>query len=68
MYDTHHVVLNLKDTVTAATFTHTFTVPAASPFGTTTAYAGFTASTGAQTSYAQILDWTLESQGPCGKD
>jgi len=65
-YDSHHVILKLKDTVTAATFSHTFNLPAVSPFGAATAFAGFSGSTGAQTSYAQILDWTLESQGLCG--
>ena len=65
-YDSHHLVLNLKDTVTAATFTHTWALPTTSPFGATSAYAGFTSSTGVTTSYAQILDWTLESEGVCG--
>lgn len=64
-YDTHFLNLTLTDTVTSATFTHSFHLPAASPFGAPTAFAGFTASTGAQTSAAQILDWTLESKGSC---
>ncbi|MGA2350935.1 MAG: choice-of-anchor tandem repeat GloVer-containing protein [Terracidiphilus sp.] len=67
-YDTHFLTLNLKDTVTAATFTHTFHLPPVSPFGAPSAYAGFTASTGLQTSTAQIIDWTLESEGSCRKE
>jgi hypothetical protein len=67
-YDTHFLTVTLKDTVTSATFTHTYHLPAVSSFGASTAYAGFTASTGAQTSTAQILDWTLESAGRCRRD
>jgi len=67
-FDTHFLNLTLKDTLTSATFTHSFHLPAVSPFGASTAFAGFTASTGAQTSTAQILDWGLVSAGRCRWD
>jgi hypothetical protein len=67
-FEPHFLTLILRDTSTSATFTHTFHLPAVSPFGAPTAYAGFTASTGAQTSTAQILDWALISEGRCGDD
>ncbi len=65
-WDSKFMTLDLTDTVTAKHFNHTFALPAASPFGVPTAYAGFTAGTGALTSTAQILQWTLESAGACG--
>ena len=65
-YEPHFVTLNLTDTVTSATFTHTFNIPAVSPIGATTAFAGFTASTGTLTSTTQILNWVLISADPCG--
>jgi len=65
-YEPHFVTLNLIDTVTSKTFTHTFNLPAVSPIGSSTAYASFTAGTGGATSTTQILNWTLISADPCG--
>ncbi len=64
--DSKFLTLSLEDTTTTKTFQHVFPLPTASPFGVPTAYAGFTAGTGGNSSNAQILNWTLESAGACG--
>lgn len=64
-WDSSWLTLDLTDTVTAAHFTHSFPLPATNPFGSASAYAGFTAATGALTSTAQVLYWGLQSEGAC---
>jgi uncharacterized repeat protein (TIGR03803 family) len=64
--DSQFLTLELEDTQTGKTFQHVFPLPTANPFGAPTAYAGFTAGTGGNTSRAQILNWVLESAGACG--
>jgi hypothetical protein len=53
------LTLTLTDTKTGAAFTKAFTVNIPSTVGATTAYAGFTASTGALTATQKILTWSL---------
>jgi Chitobiase/beta-hexosaminidase C-terminal domain len=49
----------ITDKTTAATATASFAVNVASSVGSTTAYAGFTGSTGGMTAVQNILDWTM---------
>jgi hypothetical protein len=51
------MTVTLTDKVTGATVSETFTVNVASSVGASTAYVGFTGSTGAFTSVQNILDW-----------
>ena len=53
--------LILTDKVTEATVTEEFTVNIPSGVGATTAYAGFTGSTGGMTATQNILDWTFSN-------
>ena len=64
-YDSLFLTLDLVDVVTGNHFTHNFHLPPTSPFTSPYAYVGFTASTGAATSDAQVLAWILESAGAC---
>jgi len=61
------LVLNIKDTVTNAVFTKTYTLamPIPAQLGNvTTAYAGFTGGTGGVSSTQNILTWTLGPLAP----
>jgi hypothetical protein len=58
VYSGNTLTLTLTDKTTSATVTKTFAVNIASSVGGTTAYVGFTGSTGAYTSIQNILDWT----------
>jgi hypothetical protein len=53
--------LILTDKVTEATVTEEFTVNIPGGVGATTAYAGFTGSTGGMTATQNILDWTFSN-------
>jgi uncharacterized repeat protein (TIGR03803 family) len=64
-YDSLYLTLDLKDMVTGIHFKHNFRMPEGNPFGATTAYAGFTAATGTQTSKTLVGSWSLESAGVC---
>jgi len=55
------LTLTLTDSTTKASFTKAFTVNIASSVGASTAYVGFTGSTGAFTSVQNILDWTFKN-------
>jgi hypothetical protein len=58
-YDGTNLTLVLTDTVTAQSFTKTWTINIPSIVGSGTAYAGFTAATGGLTMTTDILNWTL---------
>ena len=64
-YDSVFLTLDLVDVVTGNHLTHNFHLPPTSPFTSPSAYVGFTASTSALTSNAQVIAWILESAGPC---
>jgi hypothetical protein len=55
------LTVTLTDKVTGGTVTETFTVNIASNVGASTAYVGFTGSTGTQASVQNILDWTYSN-------
>lgn len=57
-YDGTTLTLQLLDTVTNKTFTMTKAINIPSVIGSSTAYVGFTGSTGGLTSIQQILTWT----------
>jgi hypothetical protein len=52
------LTVTLTDKTTGGTATESFTVNVPSSIGSSTAYAGFTGSTGAYTAVQNILDWT----------
>lgn len=53
------MTLTLTDTVTAATWRHSFTIDIPKTIGGTLAYVGFTGATGADVAVQQILNWTF---------
>jgi hypothetical protein len=55
------LTVTVTDATTGASFTHAFTVNIASTVGSSSAYTGFTASTGASTAVQRILDWTYKN-------
>jgi hypothetical protein len=57
--DGNNLTETITDATTGASFTHTYSGNIASVLGTSTAYAGFTASTGALTAVQNILSWTF---------
>jgi uncharacterized repeat protein (TIGR03803 family) len=63
--DRYNLTLDLTDVQTSAHFSRNFALPIDDPFGTYSAYVGFTAGTGAKTSKTEILDWSLESAASC---
>ncbi len=64
-YDGTLLTLTINDRTTNATFRNTFPVDIAGVVGGPTAYAGFTASTGAETAVQSILNWQLYSSECC---
>jgi flagellar biosynthesis/type III secretory pathway chaperone len=58
-YNGTTLTLTLTDTVTNASFTASTTINIPATVGGDTAYVGFTASTGGETSVQQILNWTF---------
>ncbi len=59
-YDgTGTLTMTLTNTVSSATWSHTFAIDIPETIGSTTAYAGFTGSTGVNTAIQQILSWTF---------
>ena len=61
VYDGSGLNLSLTDQITKAVFTTKFPVNLAELLGNPTAYAGFTAGTGAETAIQSILNWQLTS-------
>jgi hypothetical protein len=57
-YSGNTLSLTMTDTVTGAKFSRNFTVNIASTVGASTAYVGFTGSTGGATSVQSIQSWT----------
>ena len=55
------MMVTVTDNSTGASFTTSFTVNVASSVGASTAYVGFTGSTGSLTSTQNILDWTFHN-------
>jgi hypothetical protein len=62
-YDGTNLAMTIMDTVTQATFSHTFQVNIPSIVGSSTAYVGFTGGTGGLTAIQDITNWTYVS-GP----
>jgi hypothetical protein len=58
-YDGITLKMTLTDTVTNATFTHSFPIDIPQTVGGPTAYVGFTGGSGSLTSTIQILTWTF---------
>ena len=63
-YDGTTLTVTIKDSTTQATFTHSYAVSIASVIGNSTAYVGFTASTGTATATQDILTWTYAPTAP----
>jgi len=61
-YDGTTLVVNITDTVTAATATQSYVVNIPATVGSNTAFAGFTAGTGASIAAQNILTWNFNSQ------
>jgi len=59
--DGNNLTETVTDATTGASFTHTYAGSVASVLGTSTAYVGFTASTGGFTAVQNILSWTFTS-------
>ncbi len=60
-YDGANLAMTITDSTTAASFTHTWAVDIPGTVGGTTAFAGFTGSTGGFTASQKILTWTMSS-------
>ncbi len=58
-YDGASLAMTMKDTVTGATFSKTWTIDIPATVGASTAYVGFTAGTGGRTATQRVIDWTL---------
>jgi hypothetical protein len=58
------LVESLTDTVTGASFTHSYTVNLAQVLGGPLAYAGFTGATGSETATQAVLVWTADFYAP----
>jgi len=58
-YDGKNLNLTLTDVNTEAAWSHSFPVNIPAIVGATTAYVGFTGSTGEDTAVQQILNWTF---------
>jgi hypothetical protein len=56
-YDGTNLVETVQDTVSHATFTHTYTVNIPSTVGSTAAYLGFTGGTGGEAAVVDVLNW-----------
>lgn len=65
VYDGTTLTLTLTDYATHATVTQPFTVDIAGILGGPTGFAGFTASTGAETAIQRIVNWQLTSSSCC---
>ena len=63
-YNGTTLTVTIKDTAAQATFTHSYAVSIASVIGNSTAYVGFTASTGTATATQDILTWTYAPTAP----
>jgi hypothetical protein len=58
-YDGNNLTETVTDSSTGASFTHTYSGSITSVLGASTAYVGFTASTGGLTAVQNILSWTF---------
>ena len=65
-YDGTNLAMTVTDGTTAATFSKTWAVDIPGTIGTTTAFAGFTGSTGGYSALQKILTWTMTSGGVTG--
>jgi hypothetical protein len=65
-YDGTNLAMTVTDGTTAATFTKTWAVDIPGTIGSTTAFAGFTGSTGGYSALQKILTWTMTSGGVTG--
>jgi hypothetical protein len=63
-YDGTTLILTLTDTVTLATWSHSFAIDIPATVGGNTAYIGFTGATGGQTADQEILSWMYISGLP----
>jgi hypothetical protein len=57
-YSGMSLAMTITDSVTHASFSHTWTIDIPSTVGGNTAYVGFTASTGGQNALQKVLSWT----------
>ncbi len=58
-YDGTTLKMTVKDTVTAKSFSASWAINIAQTIGSSTAYVGFTASTGGATAVQEVLNWTF---------
>ena len=65
-YDGTNLAMTVTDGTTAATFNKTWAVDIPGTIGSTTAFAGFTGSTGGYSALQQILTWTMTTGGVTG--
>jgi hypothetical protein len=63
-YDGTNLVLTLTDTVTFASWSHSFAINIPATVGGDSAYIGFTGATGLDTANQEILSWTYTSGTP----
>jgi hypothetical protein len=63
-YDGANLLLTLTDTVTLATWSHSFAIDIPATVGGDTAYLGFTGATGADYANQEILSWTYAPGTP----
>jgi hypothetical protein len=63
-YDGAVLNLTLTDTITQASWSHSFAIDIPATVGGNTAYVGFTGATGGQSSKQEILSWTYVSGAP----
>jgi hypothetical protein len=61
VYDGTTLTMTITDTVTAATYTTSWTVNIPSIVGASTAYVGFTGGTGGLVATQNVLTWTYTS-------
>ncbi len=58
-FDASKLTLTLRDSVTLATWSHSFTINIPHTVGSVIGFVGFTGSTGTNTAVQEVLDWTL---------
>jgi hypothetical protein len=57
-YDGTTLRMTIKDTITAKSFSVSWAINIAQTVGSSSAYVGFTASTGGATAVQEVLNWT----------
>jgi len=63
-YDGAMLSMTMTDTVTKATFTHSFAIDIPKTVGANTAYVGFTGGTGGAASIQEVTAWTYTVNAP----